>query len=174
MISTNECIYIGRLSKTHGVNGGIQLRNPDGIPEWIEKIKLLLLLLDNQPVPFFPDEINVQSHTSVVVHFEEINTIDKAENYRDIEVYILAEHKPKTKKKLNSDEPDMIGYIASDVHHGIIGTIDGLLDLKRNPLFEINKGEILIPINEAFIKEVNHKERTILFDLPEGFLDINK
>ena len=49
-------------------------------------------------------------------------------------------------------------------------------DSGHQPLFVIdaNGSEILIPVHDDFIKELDRKEQKIHLDLPDGLLDIFK
>jgi len=37
---------------------------------------------------------------------------------------------------------------------------------------EINKKEVLIPINESFLKKIDHKKKEVIVELPEGLIDV--
>ena len=37
---------------------------------------------------------------------------------------------------------------------------------------EINSKEVLIPINESFLKKIDHKKKEVIVELPEGLLEI--
>lgn len=69
----------------------------------------------------------------------------------------------------------LIGYMAYDVTLGELGEITGILDIAKNPLFEIKSGEaeFLIPITDDFIQGMDDKKREILFDLPEGLIELD-
>jgi 16S rRNA processing protein RimM len=36
----------------------------------------------------------------------------------------------------------------------------------------INEKEVLIPLNESFLKKIDHKKKEVIVELPEGLLDI--
>jgi 16S rRNA processing protein RimM len=37
---------------------------------------------------------------------------------------------------------------------------------------ELNKKEVLIPINESFLKKIDHKKKEVVVELPEGLIDV--
>jgi len=68
----------------------------------------------------------------------------------------------------------VIGFQVFDVNYGAIGTITHINDNSSQPLFEImHEGkEILIPLHDNFLKEVNRKEKKIIVETPEGLIDL--
>ena len=62
------------------------------------------------------------------------------------------------------------GFELWDEAAGRIGTIDRVDDTTQNVLFQV--GERYIPAAEDWIKDINHKARTIRMSLPEGLLDL--
>ena len=66
------------------------------------------------------------------------------------------------------------GFRAVDKKLGEIGEITDIDESTINTLFVVEKQgeEILIPVQEEFIAGIDHKKRTITFDLPEGLLSL--
>ena len=69
---------------------------------------------------------------------------------------------------------EVIGFIIKDKNYGNVGTITSINDASSQALFEVegNGKQILIPINDEFIVEVNRKNKTILVETPEGLIDL--
>ncbi|NJK85901.1 MAG: hypothetical protein HC906_07980 [Bacteroidales bacterium] len=57
---------------------------------------------------------------------------------------------------------------------GYIGVIKEFINMPQNPLFRIMKGkrEMFIPVNEEFILGLDHHEKTVSIQMPEGLIDI--
>jgi len=71
----------------------------------------------------------------------------------------------------------LIGYTAIDQTHGELGKIEDIDEqVGANPLFIIDKNgeELLIPITDDFIVNVDDQNRTVTFNLPEGLVDMNE
>ena len=66
------------------------------------------------------------------------------------------------------------GFQVEDIRHGKIGEIEYINDQTPQHLFVINSNdkEVLIPINDDFILELDRINKTIKMDLPEGLLKI--
>ncbi len=54
--------------------------------------------------------------------------------------------------------------------------VEKVLDYNNNPLLQIleNTNEILVPLIDNFVKQVDKKAKTIKIDVPEDLLNINK
>lgn len=70
----------------------------------------------------------------------------------------------------------LINYQAIDIHQGNIGIINKINDQFPQNLFEIinnnHKRIILIPIVNDLIHNINNIKKIIIFDLPEGLINI--
>src|SRR5574344_1793022 len=79
-----------------------------------------------------------------------------------------------SKKEMNSfihtAIDDDVGFDIVDKHAGLIGTISAVDDSTANALFAV--GERLIPINETFIDDIDHDQKTLYMNLPEGLLSL--
>ena len=97
---------------------------------------------------------------------------EKAEKLTGRNAFI---HKSNIVQSPGDYSPDKIlGFLIIDIHSGEIGKITGIDEIPGNSLFRVEHGnrEILIPMQEDLIHEINEKKKIILVDLPEGFLEI--
>ena len=69
---------------------------------------------------------------------------------------------------------EVIGFEVVDVHYGRVGVITHINDRSSQPIFEIeHEGrQILIPLHDDFLKEVNRKDKTITVATPEGLIEL--
>ena len=67
-----------------------------------------------------------------------------------------------------------MGFEIIENQKGSIGRITAVDDSTANALFvvETESGEVLIPIADEFITEIDHDRKTISMKLPEGLLDL--
>ena len=68
----------------------------------------------------------------------------------------------------------MIGFEVFDVHYGRVGFITHINDSSSQPIFEIaHQGQqILIPLHDDFLKEVNRKDKKITIQTPDGLIEL--
>jgi 16S rRNA processing protein RimM len=67
---------------------------------------------------------------------------------------------------------EVIGFDVLDTKHGNIGKISAINDSGAQPLFEIDKNgiELLIPLIDDFIIDLDRKNKTITLETPEGLV----
>lgn len=178
MISTTYKPF-GKLLKTHGTNGEFVLLSLQPLTKDFFESELVFLPLEGgEPVPFFFTSIRPKSDSSALVKFDGINSLEQSQEYVGIEVLIKnTENLDKTKLGKSNSNPsnDLIGFTVVDQTTGFNGTIDEVIDIPGNLLLRVisGKNEVLIPFHEDFIRSVDPKKRSILFELPEGLIDLN-
>jgi 16S rRNA processing protein RimM len=69
---------------------------------------------------------------------------------------------------------EIIGFQVKDTRFGDVGVIVGVNDKTAQHLFVIeNLGkEILIPVNDLFIKQVDRENKILGLDVPEGLIEL--
>ncbi|MBQ3896049.1 MAG: 16S rRNA processing protein RimM, partial [Paludibacteraceae bacterium] len=67
------------------------------------------------------------------------------------------------------------GYTVNDASHGRLGTVSEIDDQTANILLIVKKDngdEIMIPVADEYIKEIDDDSKQITLQLPDGFLDL--
>ena len=61
-----------------------------------------------------------------------------------------------------------------DVEHGNIGKVIQVIDLSANPLIQIDKDgtELLLPLQEGVIREVDRKHQLLKVAAPPGLVEL--
>ncbi len=175
MIDKHTCRQIGVIVKTHGIAGEVVLRLFDEFSIDDLDTEFLFLDLDGGLVPFFLDEAREKNQSDVLVKLEQVKSDKAATRLMDAPVY----GKKPDEDEDNSISHDfsayqLVGYQCQAVGHGHIGEIVAIREISKNPLFEIdNDGqELLIPIVEHFIAGIDDEQQLVIFDLPEGLIDM--
>lgn len=173
MIRKEDVYKIGKINKPHGVKGEMSFTFSDDIFDRKDG-DYLLFMIDGILVPFFIEEYKFKSDSSAIIKFEGIDSVEKARNYINIDVYY-------PKQEAEDDEmPNslnyFIGFNVLDSKHGHIGEIIDIDDSTSNLLLiveNMDKEEIMIPFHEDFIIGFDNKEKTIELNLPDGIIDID-
>jgi len=176
MVEKYTCRQIGFVVKTHGIAGEVVVRLFDEFSIDDMETEFLFLDLDGGLVPFYLEEAREKKQADVLVKLEQLNSDEAALKVMDAPVYV---------EKTETDEAEeveqdfsayqLVGYQCQAVGHGAIGEIVAIREISKNPLFEIdnNGQEILIPIVDHFIAGIDDEKREVVFDLPEGLIDID-
>jgi 16S rRNA processing protein RimM len=168
-----DCFYLGKIVKKYSFKGEVLIKLDTDEPELYEHLDALFIDLRNNLVPFFIESSQLHKSELLRVKFEEVDTELDADSILKCDVYLPLEFLPK----LEDDKfyfHEVVGYTVEDVHFGKVGTIKSINDTSSQALFEIDRDgiEILIPMNDDFIKKVDKKKKLIIVETPEGLIDL--
>ena len=65
-----------------------------------------------------------------------------------------------------------IGFEVIDAIDGFLGKITNVNDDTANILFELAEKDLLIPVSDEYITDIDHQKRIIYMNLPEGLLEL--
>ncbi|MBD3749004.1 MAG: 16S rRNA processing protein RimM [Sphingobacteriales bacterium] len=167
-----DCFEIGYITKTRGLKGEVQIAFTFDEPEKL-KIKSVFIEINSKLVPFFVAAYKIPMPQIGYFNFEDVDHIDKAQPLTKKKIYLLNKFKPK-RKKGEFLFTDLVGFTADDLQAGDLGAI---LEVREYPqqflaTVKYQENEILIPLNEVFITEIDIDNKKISFDLPDGLLDL--
>jgi 16S rRNA processing protein RimM len=169
----SDCFYLGKIVKKYSFKGELLIKLDTDEPELYENLDALFIDLRNNLIPFFIDSSQLHKSELLRVKFEEVTTEQDADSLLKSEVYLPLKFLPKLKDdKFYFHE--IIGFTVEDVNFGMVGIVKSINDTTSQALFEIDRDgiEILIPMNDAFIKKVDKKNKLILVDTPEGLIEL--
>lgn len=171
-MTQEEAFYIGYITKTKGLKGELQLFFEYDAPDLLD-LDVVFAEINGKMVPFFVAAYKLQQNSTGNFYFEDIDHIDKAQALVKKKVYL-----PLAKMPDRSDEDfhynDLQGFVVSDETHGELGEVIAVNEYPQQFVATVlYKGtEIMFPLNEDMIIEIDEDEETLLVDLPEGLLDI--
>ena len=166
---------IGKLSKTHGYDGGVTVTLDVDNPEDFETLESVFVEFNGKLVPFFINKIAYAGKTNLRLSFLDYNSDKKIDEFIGCSLYLPDDCFPESDEEIDEGLSIFIGYTAIDVKtKKKIGTISDIIENPAHPLFEIvsNGKSYLIPAVEDFITAVNEEKQIIEFTLPEGLLDL--
>jgi 16S rRNA processing protein RimM len=154
--------------KKHGLKGDVKIILSSPLPKKLESI---FVEIDNRLVPFFIESISIL-HDQAILKFEDIDSPEKADQLTQNRVFLPLSIRPKSQsKRPNSSE--LIGFSVYFNSHRL-GIVSDINQHTLNPLLVVKneESELLIPINDYFIKKVDRKLKKVMVELPDGFLEI--
>ena len=173
-MNTNGYFLIGRIPKTLSFKGDVLIIFQKGLPVDIESQEFFFLKTPYGLVPFHVESFEMNNREGAIVRFTDAADEEKAKELVGMEVFLPDE--------LLTGIPDeeytaalLVGYKVNDKDTGKLGTVIGVMELPEQSLLEIRDGkkEFLIPLVREMIVKFDHRKKTILFDLPEGLVDLN-
>ncbi len=168
-----ECFYLGKIAKKFSFKGEVLIYLDTDEPEQYEKLESVFVEFNKNLVPFFIENSSIHKGDFLRVKFEDIDSEQDADELIGSHIYLPLSMLPKLEgNKFYFHE--VIGFDVIDKRLGNIGKIVSINDSTSQPLFEIlfNEKEILIPMIDHFIIEVNRKDKKIILNTPEGLVDL--
>jgi 16S rRNA processing protein RimM len=166
---------IGKLSKTHGYDGGVTVTLDVDNPEDFEILESVFVEFNGKLVPFFVNKISYAGKTNLRLSFLDYNSDKKIDEFIGCSLYLPDDSLPESDEEIEEGLSELIGYSAIDIEtNKIIGFITRIIENPAHPLFEIQAKEksVLVPAVEDFIAAIDADKKHISFKLPEGLLDL--
>ena len=139
-------------------------------PDNLQPTEPLFVIIDKLAVPIFYSSFERRGQAGAVVHFDDIDTERRAEEFLVGRELFIEESDEEKDDEFYME--DLIGFAALVGKQR--GEITDYYDSEANPLFEItlNNKSHLIPAQEEFIANIDFEKRKIKFVLPDGLLDL--
>ncbi|MDO6736989.1 ribosome maturation factor RimM [Wenyingzhuangia sp. 2_MG-2023] len=168
-----ECFYLGKIVRKHSFKGEVVIKLDTDEPELYQDMESVFVEHGKDLIPFFIEESLLQKGNQLRVRFETVDTEQDADAIMNSGIYLPLAFLPKlTGNKFYFHE--VINFTAVDVNYGEFGVIKGINDSTAQALFEIdNNGvEILIPMIDEFIKEIDRKGKRVVLKTPPGLIEM--
>lgn len=163
-----ELIKIGKALKTHGYKGHLKVFIDEFYMQDFEDIKVVFI----NNLPYFITSKDINSDSQAIILLEDIDNKEKAHPLQGKEIFAKDDDLSEI---LDGDEYDhLVGYEITDKTIGNIGKIESIVEMPFQFLAKIirHKKEILIPMNDDFILNINEQKKIVEMNLPDGFLEI--
>lgn len=167
-------IAIGRLGKVHGLGGFLRLRLDQ--PQYEDDMARAGVLFagdERAPLPYFVAEI--KDHPMLLVRFEDLTTREAAEELAGQIIYL----RETDLTQVLSEQPAadylfLIGYIIQDAEAGEVGHVKNVVEYPQQWMAIVTRNgrEILIPLHDDLIEEIDTDNQVLFMRLPEGLLEL--
>ena len=172
-MNENNYYYLGKVTRKFSFKGELIVFLDTDTPSHYYGLKKIFLKVDNSYIPYFISKISKYKNNSVRVKFEDVKNESEAMELINYEIFLPMEELPKLEgKKFYYHE--VIGFKVIDINHGEIGEITHINDQTPQHLFVVKSSgkEILIPINDDFILDLDRINKIVNLKIPEGLLNI--
>ncbi len=179
MITREDCIKVGGISKTHNLQGAVVISTDSNLLERYAK-EPVFLQLDGAPVPFFISDagITARNHTSYIVKFDFVDSLEQAERLLGSEVLLekrWVEEEEEEKEESEFGVFDLVGFGVDDQISKKMGKVIDVADYSGNIVLTISilGKEILLPISEDYIIEVDIINKQLRTSIPIDLIELN-
>ena len=168
-----DCFFLGKIIGKYSFKGEVLVKLDTDDPEDFIEMESVFVEIDENLIPFFIEDSNLQKTDLLRIKFEYIDTEEDAETIIDNSLYLPLSLLPKLSgNKFYYHE--VIGFKVIDSKLGDIGSIIGVNDNTPQALFIIEHvgKEVLVPIADDFIDKVDRENKTMHLTTPEGLVDL--
>lgn len=168
-----DCFYLGKIAKKFSFKGEVLVYLDTDEPELYTELESMFVEINGHLVPFFIEKASLHKEKFLRTQFEDVDSEDAADDIVGKDVYLPLTMLPALEgNKFYYHE--VVGFDAIDQRLGNFGTILRISDNGVQALFEVQKDDavILIPLIDEFIVEVNRTNKSILFNTPQGLIDL--
>ncbi|MGN0002085.1 MAG: ribosome maturation factor RimM [Sphingobacterium composti] len=173
-MTIEESFYIGYVSKTRGLKGEVQLFFEFEDYDELD-LDVIFLEVNKKLVPYFVDAIKLQKNSTAYATFEDVDHIDKAQAIVRRKMYLPNDKMPER----DPDDfryTDLVGFLVIDEEHGELGEITEVREMPQQFIATVDMDgkELMFPLSEDLILDIDAEEEVIEVDLPEGLVDLYK
>ncbi|MFN3753102.1 ribosome maturation factor RimM [Flavobacterium sp.] len=168
-----DCFYLGKIAKKFSFKGEVLIYLDTDEPELYENMESVFVEFNKNLVPFFIENSSLHKNDFLRVQFEDVDSEEEADKLIGCEIYLPLSMLPKLEgNKFYFHE--VIGFEIEDKRLGVFGIIQSINDTTAQPLFEVLNGEVemLIPMIDHFLVEIDRKNKKVVMDLPEGLVEM--
>ena len=160
-------LRIGKVLKSNGTEGGLVMSFLDIIPEDIDLQEPVFIEFDGLPVPFYFESFTPRGNNRALVQFTGVRNLKDADELAGADVY--ADYFEQ------DEEEDFTGWTVRDQDGREVGTVFAHEDIPGNPCLWVKKAdgaEVLLPLHEELVLEVDENRQILSLTIPEGILDL--
>lgn len=167
-----DCFYLGRVAKTHGLKGEVTIKLEADDPSAYLEMKHFFLEINKVLTPFFVEKITPNGD-KFFVQVQDVKTVEQAQNLVGKVVYLPLEMLPKLSGK-QFYYHEIVGFTVADTEKGELGAVSEVLEYPTQAILQIMHGkkEILIPILDHVIQNVDRDKKILTITAPEGLIDM--
>ncbi len=166
MISKDDLVNIGHISRPHSFKGEIQITLNKKVA--LDQGDFIFVQIEGQFIPFKILAMKGKPNEPVL-NLEFVTTFDEAQELVRNSIFL-----DLAKVQEEESEISFLGFELVDKHLGTIGIVKDVQELPQQIILVVDyqNKECLIPLVEDFIDYISAENQEIWLNLPNGLLDI--
>ena len=158
---------IAQVLKSNGRDGELLLSFVGIAPEEIDLEEPVFIEFDGLPVPFYFESFTPRGTSRAHVRLTGVHSLADADELAGAAVYADDD-------LYEDEEEDLTGWTVLNADGTRAGTVSAHEDIPGNPCIwvETGHGEVLVPLHEDLVLEVDEEKHTLRMEIPEGLLDL--
>jgi len=171
-MSSTQFVEIGTIQRTHGVSGEFQVAWNDDFYLEEQNLESVFIEFDGIPVPFFIVSIRSKGDDKALIKLDEVEDVNVANELVGLKLLLPADQITPNDDLLLSD---LIGYTMISDQKQLVGKIVDYQEYLTNSVFTVEHQsgkEVMIPVVDELIVEVDTDKKTIEMVIPDGLIDL--
>jgi 16S rRNA processing protein RimM len=158
---------IAQVLKSNGRDGERLLGFVGIAPEDIDTQEPVFIEFDGLPVPFYFESFTPRGNTRALVRLTGVHSLTDADELAGAAVYAEDD-------LYEDEEEDLTGWTVLDADGTKVGTVSAHEDIPGNPCIwvETGHGEVLVPLHEELVLDVDETAQALRMEIPEGLLNL--
>ena len=172
-MTKEDCFYLGKIVKKYSFKGELLAKLDTDQPDIYENLDAIFIEVNGTLIPFFIEKSQLHKSDLLRLKFDDVTNEADADALMKCDLYLPLDLLPKldgTKFYFH----EIIGYQLNDENFGPVGTVKGVNDSTAQALFEVDREgiEILIPMNDDFIKKSRSRSQNNYSQHPSGLIEL--
>ncbi len=165
-------VKAGRTGKAFGTGGALKFQIEEHLLDDFFEAAVIFIELLGKPVPFFVE--SVHNEAPHIIKLEEVDSRDAALELAGKPILLRKEDVAEGPAESPFGLHELEGFLITDRTLGELGLIEEVIELPQQimAILPYQGREVLIPLNDQFILEIDEENRRIRMDLPEGLLEL--
>ena len=168
-----DFFLIGKTLKSHGTAGQLRLMIEDRFTSYVQPGSFVFFDIDGSRVPFKVTGVGEGQH--FVISLDAVDNKQDSDLLAGKDMWVpLDQVKPRHQKSPRNIKAKWEDYTILDEKSGLSHTI---LRTEEYPqqlmaVIDINGREILIPLHDQLIVDIDKEQKVIRMDVPEGLMEL--
>ncbi|NJK84168.1 MAG: 16S rRNA processing protein RimM [Saprospiraceae bacterium] len=166
-------IEIGKIIKPHGVKGELKVSVEEAYWEDFNNTKAVFINTLGQKLPYFVKQIQ-DANNATILKLEDVNTKEMALTLSSMPMFMREEDITVEVEDFALAYAFLANYTIIDKTLGEIGKVEEIIELPQQEMAVVSykNKEVLIPLNQYLIVEINEQAARLIMDLPAGLLEL--
>jgi len=167
-----EYFKIGKFVAAYGVKGELILKHELGKKTSLKGLQTIFIEEKKDSfLPWFVESTKIKDDSEVLIKLEGVITREAAIKLTQREVWFTEADLKKFSAR--SSPINLLGYSIINYKQPL-GEILEIIEQPHQLLcrIEIKGKEVLIPIHESFLQNINHAKKQVQVELPDGLIEI--
>lgn len=165
-------LRVGKVVAAHGLSGAVIIKHILNNSNWVKSGDAFLLEMEKESyIPFFTTDVTPHKEGELLVKMEDVSDADGGKRLIGKNVYVQEDVLQQGKV----DSPLLyIGFELIDREKGSLGKITDVMQAGKQWIAQImiEEKEVLIPLAEELIIDINVKNKYIRMNVPEGLVEV--